>query len=84
MAGRCTQLTEDKGPRKGCVLCSMGRDGRVLMIWRRARVVDLLRVHVHHDDLVDGLVQLRGHPLLVAEARLHVLGHLIFGVWVGG
>jgi hypothetical protein len=47
------------------------------MIWRRARAVDLLRVLVHHHDLVDGLVKLRGHPFGVAEAILHVLSHLI-------
>ena len=83
MVGRCTQLTEDKGLMEVCGLCSMGWAGRVLMIWRRARVVDLLRGRVHHNDLVHGLVELRCHPLGVAEALLHVLGHLLYLVEVG-
>ena len=84
MVGRCTQLTEDKGLMEVCGLCSMGWAGRVLMIWRRARVVDLLRGRVHHNDLVHGLVELRCHPLGVAEALLHVLGHLLYLVEVWG
>ena len=47
------------------------------MVWLRPRAVDLCRRCVHHDDLVDGLVELGSHPLGVAEAVLQMLRHLI-------